>query len=416
MEDGGTLTIARPGKPLPNRIKLTVVTGPDRGTTIVAKQGAVIGRARQVDLKLSDPAVSSFHVELRATGDGVEVRDLESHNGTFYEAARIERAVVPIGSTLSVGSSTIRVDHDAATDDASALLGSFGPMRGASPAMQAVFAWLARVGPTDLALLVEGPPGSGKETAARAVHAASRFASGPFVVLDCVAVPRAMQGELLESSTGVLAAAREGTLFLDDVSELDLETQGRLVRALEGAERPRIVASSKRELRGAVNQGRFREDLYVHIAQARVVMPSLDERPEDIATLALHFLQTIPEDTQAVRRIAREAMEELKRREYRGNVRELRAIVERAAMIAEGATITAADLAFERVLSSPHEPAGELEMFKSAKRSIVDEFERRYLEALLARAGDNLSRASVVSGVERHHLRELMRKHGLRKS
>jgi len=413
MEDGGTLTIARPGKPLPHRIKLTVTAGPDAGASVVARQGAVVGRAKQVDLRLADPSVSSFHVELRATADGVDVHDLESRNGTFFEGARLSRAVVPIGSVLTLGGSTLRVDHDVATDEASAALGSFGPMRGASPAIQAVFAWLARVAPTELALLVEGPAGSGKETVARAVHAASKHASGPFVALDCVGLPREIAEAAFESNESVFSAAKDGTLFLDDVGKLDLDVQSRLLRALEGGPRARVIASSRGELRAAVNAGRFREELYLRIAQARVVLPPLAERPEDVATLALHFLQSLPEDAQAVRRLSREAMDELKRREWRGDVRELRAVVERAAMISKGPTIGTGDLAFERVLSAPREP--EIGAYREAKRSVLDDFERKYLEALLARVGDNLSRASIVSGVERHHLRDLLRKHGLRK-
>ncbi len=417
MHEGDTLTLAqRAARLAPRRIKVTVVAGPDVGGS-VAGEVAVVGRARQADLRLTDPSVSSFHAELRATGDGVSVHDLESRNGTSFEGARLERAVVPLGAVLTLGSTAIRVEHeDAAGDAPRTMLASFGPMLGASSAMQALFAWLARLASTDLALLIEGPPGSGKETAARAVHAASRVAEGPFVVLDCVAMPIAMQDELFEGDNGVLAAAQGGTLFLDDVSELDLAAQGRLERALERTPRPRVIAASKGALRAAVNQGRFREDLYVRIAQARAAIPALAERPEDVSMLALHFVQALPQEVHAARRIAPEAMEELARREYRGDVRELRAVVERAAMIATGATITAADLAFERVLSTRHDKAGggEVEAFKEAKRSVVDDFERRYLEALLRRVGDNLSRASIVSGVERHHLRELLRKHGLR--
>jgi len=407
MHEGDTLTLARPGRIVPHRLKLTVVAGPDRGATIVAKV-AVVGRAPQVDLKLSDPSVSSFHVELRVEENGVSVRDLESRNGTSYEGARIERAIVPLGSQLTIGGTTIRVEQETSEGEASATLATFGPLLGGSSAMQAAFAWLARIAKTDAALLIEGPPGSGKEAAARAVHAEGRFASGPFVVVDCVAIPAI---EIFDES---IAAAAGGTLFVDDPGELDLAMQARLLRALERPPTGRVISASKRELRAAVNQGRFREELYLRLAQARAVMPSLDERREDIPVLAMSFVASLPKDARAARRIAPEAMEELARREYRGNVRELRAVVERAAMLASGTSITTADLAFEHVLASRAEKG--VEAFKDAKRTVVDDFERRYLEELLARVGDNISRASILSGVDRHHLRDLLKKHGLRKS
>jgi DNA-binding NtrC family response regulator len=409
-----TLTIARPGKIVPHRLKLLVVAGPNAGASFVGKV-AVVGRAPQVDLRLSDPSVSSFHVELRAETSGIAVRDLESHNGTSYEGARVERAVVPVGATLVLGGTTIRVEQETAEVDAGAMQSTFGPLIGASSAMQAVFAWLARVAKTDVSLLVEGPAGSGKEAAARAVHDESRVAGGPFVVLDCVAVPPA--AEIFDAKDGgIFEAASGGTLFLDDVGELDAAMQVRLLRALESdGPKPRVIAASRRELRREVNQSRFREELYLRIAQARAVLPPLEDRREDIPALAMSFVARIPESTKAARRIGPEAMEELSRREYRGNVRELRAVVERAAMIAAGTSMTTADLAFEHVLAT-HAEKGDVETFKDAKRTVVDEFERHYLEELVARVGDNLSQASILSGVDRHHLRDLLRKHGLRKS
>ncbi len=409
-----TLTIARPGKIVPHRLKVVVVAGPNAGASFVGKL-AVVGRAPQVDLRLSDPSVSSFHVELRAETSGIAVRDLESHNGTSYEGARVERAVVPVGATLVLGGTTIRVEQETAEVDAGAMQSTFGPLIGASSAMQAVFAWLARVAKTDVSLLVEGPAGSGKEAAARAVHDESRVAAGPFVVLDCVAVPPA--AEIFDAKEGgIFEAASGGTLFLDDVGELDAAMQVRLLRALESdGPKPRVIAASRRELRREVNQSRFREELYLRIAQARAVLPPLEDRREDIPSLAMSFVARIPESTKAARRIAPEAMEELSRREYRGNVRELRAVVERAAMIAAGNSMTTADLAFEHVLAT-HAEKGDVETFKDAKRTVVDDFERRYLEELVARVGDNLSQASILSGVDRHHLRDLLRKHGLRKS
>jgi DNA-binding NtrC family response regulator len=173
----------------------------------------------------------------------------------------------------------------------------------------------------------------------------------------------------------------------------------------------------------------FREDLYYRLAQTRVTLPALAERPEDIPLLVQHFLARIAPGVEAARTISEDALRELQKKAYPGNVRELLHTVERAAMLANGPTIQPSDLAFERILNgersraaslygtlraSPMMEGDELPLFKEAKRTLVDEFERDYLEQLITRVGRNLSRASVLAGVERHHLRELLKKHGLR--
>jgi DNA-binding NtrC family response regulator len=395
----------------------------------------LVGRASGVGLRLTDIAVSSFHVELAAASDGVVVKDLSSHNGTYYAGARIERAVVPSGAVLEVGASTLEVELETELATPEAELAAFGPLRGASHAMQAVFAVLSRVAKTELSMLLEGGPGTGKALAARAVHEASRRADKPFVTLECATIPSGLGESMLlgrdhadgARTPGVFEAADGGTLLLEDVGRLSPELQTLLLRALETRDvgtrtprpvRVRVLASTRKDLRELVNASAFLEELYLRLAQARVVLPSLAERPDDVAVLTYHFLQSMPSDAECARTIAREALDELKRRDYRGNVRELRHTVERAAMVARGHTITSGDLAFERILSAERERAtegdsAELMPFKEAKRTLVDDFERDYLSALLLRAGDNLSRASALSGVERHHLRNLLRKHAL---
>jgi DNA-binding NtrC family response regulator len=218
--------------------------------------------------------------------------------------------------------------------------------------------------------------------------------------------------------------------------------QPKLLRVLERREvvrvgsrevRPvsiRVVSATWRDLRAMVNAQRFREDLYYRLAQARVSIPPLHERPDDVAMLVSHFLKGRPADTPGARGIAAEALEELCRRDYPGNVRELKSVVERAAATAEGPVITVADLAFERMLlgecrrvdaqqASPvarasHETDDEtLAPYKEAKRSVTDEFERKYLERLLERSGRNVTRAAQLAGLQRHSLRDLFRKHRL---
>jgi DNA-binding NtrC family response regulator len=391
---------------------------------------------------LTDVAVSSFHVELTARPDGLLVRDLSSHNGTFFAGARIASAIVPPESVLELGSSTLEVKFEAGLAPPEDELASFGPVRCASSAMRTLCARLARIAPTELSILVEGPAGTGKELVARAIHDVSPRAKGPFVVLDCATTPPELAESVLfgreregagaeERSPGVFEAADGGTLLLVEPGGLPPEVQPRLLRVLETREIPgpsptqtsrpvrvRVLASTRRDLREKVNAAAFREDLYLRLAQARVVLPALDVRTEDISPLTQHFLQSLPPEVEGARTISPDAVEELKRREYPGNVRELRNTVERASLLAKGPTITTGDLAFERLLSVERERStgadpADLEPFKDAKRTLVDEFERDYLKALLLRTGDNLSRASSISGVERHHLRNLFRKHAL---
>ena len=440
-------------------VHVSVLAGPDAGQDhVFAMHRAIVGRSAGCDFRLSDQTVSSFHVEICAAEErgGILVNDLSSRNGTLYAGARLDKAVVPSGATLEVGSTILRVELDAAFTTEVADLPAFGELRGRNVTMRELFSTLARLARTDLSILVEGQTGTGKELAARAVHDASNYAQGPFVVLDCTAIPNTLAESVLfghergaftgasERRVGVFEAAEGGTIFLDEVGELPLELQPKLLRVLERREvvrvgsttpRPvqvRVISATWRDLRTMINQGKFREDLYYRLAQARTVIPPMRERPEDIPLLVYHFLQRLPAG-QGARQISPEALAELQRREYAGNVRELKSTVERAAMMAEGAVITNADLAFERMLSGERarapSPASAppaqgpasvpnandpIAPFKEAKRTLIDEFEKDYLSRLLQRTGNNLSRAAALAGIERHYLRDLFRKHGLR--
>jgi len=154
-----------------------------------------------------------------------------------------------------------------------------------------------------------------------------------------------------------------------------------------------------------------------------VRIPPLSERHEDVKPLVQHFLSKLPWDVKAARAIEPDALDAIAARTFAGNVRELRAVVERAAMVAEGAAITTEDLAFERMLAGERSRGaaaavaavdGPLEPFKEAKRTLIDEFEKAYLARLLARAGTNVSRAASLAGIERQSLRDLLKRHGLR--
>ena len=439
-----------PMPPPAHAVRIEVVKGPDAGATArVARRVSTLGRSPAADFRLSDATVSSFHVEIGAVQGGLSVRDLESANGTIYAGARIERCIVPSGSMLNLGHSVVRIDADVPFAADVHELPTFGGLHGGSVAMRELFSILARLAPTELSVLIEGPTGTGKELVARALHDKGRSAQGPFVVLDCTAIPASLAESTLfghekgaftgatDRRVGVFEAAEGGTVFLDEVGELPLDLQPKLLRVLErrevvrvGSNKPkpiqvRVIGATWRDPRAMINQGTFREDLYYRLAQARVSIPPLREHLDDVPILVQHFLRRLPTDAPGARAISPDALEDLKRRDWPGNVRELRSTVERAAATAASDVITPTDLAFERMLAGHHTaprvdagatipPDAPLTPFKEAKRTLIDEFERDYLARLLSRTGNNLSRAAAVAGVERHHLRDLLRKHGLR--
>ncbi len=441
MSELSTRTIVRTRKAAAS-MRIVVTSGPSAGASATGHK-IVVGRSRVADVILEDFTVSEFHVEISAFEDGIEVRDLDSHNGTYCGDIRVVRGFVPIGTMLHVGESTLRIDRVAGPEVAAPVRDSFGGLLGTSVAMRNIFATLARLAPTELAAFVEGPTGSGKELVARALHDASPRASGPFVVLDCAALPPLLAESVLfghergaftgavEAREGVFEAAHGGTVFLDEVGELPLELQPRLLRVLEqrqvtrvGANRPRdvsvrVVSATWRDLRRMVNQGQFRDDLYFRLAQVRVVLPSLSERPEDIEPLALHFLRRMPPTANCARSISREAIAELRQRDFPGNVRELKNVIDRASYMAEGDVIRPSDIAFERILERAREvPASDIEVpeFKGAKRTAVDDFERDYLARLMKKTNGNISMAAGLAGIERHYLRSLLKRHGLHNS
>jgi DNA-binding NtrC family response regulator len=409
-------------------LELVVVDGPDRGSKVTVKGTVIVGTHSSVDLVLTDRAVSRRHVELKPSGDCLWLRDLESTNGTFLKETRVREALLEAGSGFELGRTKIEV-HSTTTRSRVPLSrrSKFGGLVGESPAMRRLFALLERVSPTDVTVLVEGETGTGKELAARAIHECGPRTQGPFVVVDCSAVsPNLIEAELFghtkgaytgaeRERSGAFETADSGTVFLDEVGELPLELQPKLLRVLQEREvrrlgeqliRPvdvRVVAATNRNLADEVAQGKFREDLYYRLAVFRVTMPALRQRTEDIPLLVKHFLR----DRPGVQ-ISDETIRKLQRAPWPGNVRELNNAVERALL-----------LSFEEL-----EPLGTAlkggasvdasRPFKEVKGELIDDFEQQYLQKLLDRTGGNISQAAREAGIDRKHLERLVKKHNLR--
>jgi DNA-binding NtrC family response regulator len=299
---------------------------------------------------------------------------------------------------------------------------------GQSVAMRQVFERLARLATSDISVLITGESGTGKELAAQAIHEASPRRNGPLRIVDCGAISQGLiESELFghvkgaftgaeRTREGAFVAASGGTLFLDEIGELPLDLQARLLGGLErrvivpvGSNTPvpvdvRVLAATHRDLRRAVNQGTFREDLFFRLAGAIVVMPPLRERPEDIALYVDDFFEgNMAIDAQALAR--------LQAQPWPGNVRELRNALERAAVLGPD-EVTSNDAASPPLqIAATVDPRAE---YKVAKALLLDQFDRRYLESLLEQHDRNITRAAKAAGLDRVHLLRLLDRAGLR--
>ncbi len=421
--------------------RLNVVKGPDRGLELLIERPRItVGSGADCELTLNDPAVSRRHLELRATEAGYQVRDLGSTNGTTVGDVRIERALITRPATLRLGSTNLRIaPTEQVVEIPLSQRGSFGGLLGQSQAMRQVFAVLERVAPESATVLIEGGSGTGKELAARGIHDASPRATGPYVVVDCGAIPaNLIESELFghergaftgaeQARTGALEEADGGTVFLDELGELPLELQPRLLRFLEQQQvKPlgavqhrqvdvRVVAATNRNLADEVSAGRFREDLFYRLAVVRVELPPLRDRPEDVLLLAHHFAEQLARDARAI--ITDEIRGVLCAHSWPGNARELRNVVERLALMPE----QAAAALRQRVDGDGDRPGGlpgigELAKlpFHQARGRWQDLFERSYLSIQLDRAAGVVSHAAEKSGLPRQTFHRLLRKHGLK--
>lgn len=309
---------------------------------------------------------------------------------------------------------------------------------GNSPAIRSIRQAIAKVAPTASRVLITGPSGAGKEVAARQIHAASREAKGPFVVVNCASIaPDTMEIELFgaegaqnggERRIGVFEQAHGGTLLLDEVSDMPLETQAKILRLLQdqsfvrvgGAARVqvqvRVLATTSRNLQEEVDAGKFRQELFYRLAVVPIEVPPLNARRDDIAELASHFLSQAARQTgRQPGQITPDAMAQLQAYHWPGNVRQLRNTMERMLIMA-GDTDTIGTEAL------PPEITGRLadgnanaaaEMLGMPLRDAREHFEREYLLAQIERFGGNISRTAGFVGMERSALHRKLKSLGL---
>jgi two-component system nitrogen regulation response regulator NtrX len=385
----------------------------------------------------------------------------------FEKPLSRERILVGVQNALTASRLAQRLS------ELNALVETRYEMIGQSPSMQRLFKEIDRVAPTKAGVLITGESGTGKELVSRAIHRLSPRKNGPFVKVNCAAIPRELiESELFGHEKGAFTGAQTkkrgffeqahgGTLFLDEIGDMDLAAQSKLLRALQSGEvcrvgsehvmhvDVRVLAATNKDLGRAVQTGTFREDLFFRLNVFPIRSPSLRERMEDIPALADFFLHAFcRENGLRSRTLDRAAMAALSVRQWPGNVRELKNAVERAAILSSGDVVTIADLpedphtspfdddaqaegdgdgrisSVDRISttdgragatlggpsSSPSEGAARLTL-----REFRDRAERRYLVEVLSGLEWNISRAAVVLGVERTNLHKKIRAYGIKR-
>ena len=417
---------------------LEVTDGPDRGKKLTTRARCLrIGTSPDNEFEVNDGLTSRFHARIEVDPLGHRLIDNDSKNGTLIGDLRVRDAYLTPGCLLVMGGNRLRfqpgtetVEHELSRSN------TFGKIIGGSAAMREIFAILERVAPTDLTVLVEGESGTGKELIADALHQQNTRRDGPLVVFDCSAVAaNLIESELFghvkgaftgatANRAGAFERAAGGTLLLDEIGELPLDLQPKLLRALEDEDATvRIEAAD------------FRQDLYYRLAVIRLILPPLRRRVEDIPLLVAHFVSDLtPAGSEPVQ-VGYDTIVKLQKHRWPGNIRELRNFVERASMLTTGNRLEtkfllpptfgdtrsgekpAADESPVRAMAVTGPAVAEFDdslPFKDAKARLIDTFERAYWSRLLDRTRGNISAAARVAGIHRKSAEYLLKKLNLR--
>jgi DNA-binding NtrC family response regulator len=432
MSDIETQLQQRSGVQVVSTLRVEVVDGPDRGAHAVGADALSVGTAKDNALVVGDFTVSRYHLEASPHPGGILVVDLGSTNGTYIGAVRVERAIVPPGTAITLGGTTIRFDDAVKrTLATSAQVHQHAGMIARSPQLLKLFTDLERMASTPTSVLIVGESGTGKERVAEALHTRSGR-SGPLVTIDCGALTSALLASELfghergaftgadRAHVGAFERARGGTVFLDEIGELPAADQAALLGVLErrrfrrvgGSQEidldARVIAATNRDLRAEVNNGRFRHDLYHRLAVVVLRLPPLRERRDDILPLVEHFARELGATGTLESTFGAETLTRWQRHPWPGNVRELRNAVEAALVVGPNA------FADHTLSSSGPSSDGPLQPYKDARAAIVREFERDYLTRLLADANGNVSQAARAAKMDRSHLIDLLHRHGLK--
>jgi transcriptional regulator with GAF, ATPase, and Fis domain len=394
----------------------------------------LVGKGPACELRLEDPLVSRRHASIELGAHSLRITDLESTNGSFVNGVRVVEALLRGGEVVTFGTTKVRVEVESGgVPEALEGPDRFGRLLGVSPEMRRLHGIFRRLAASDVPIIIEGETGTGKELLAESIHEESARAGRPFVVLDCTTVSASLlESELfghergaftgaVTARKGVFEQADGGTLFIDEIGDLDVALQSKLLRAIERAEirrvggsgwihvRVRVVAATRRDLDRAVQEGRFRDDLFFRLAVGRVEIPPLRRRRGDVPFLARSFWSALGGQPSELPPEVEARLEEYS---WPGNVRELYNAIARQIAIGEmglgrgvpGESPPAAPAAAAPLASDFFEGTLAQDLpFPVARDRLVDEFERRYIERILAKHSGNVARAAAASGIARRY-------------
>ncbi len=433
------------------KCQLIVLDGSSKGKKVDLNRALIrIGKKEDNDLVVDEKTISRNHLEIIQTEDSYLLKDLNSTNGTYINDIRVKEAYLSPGDIIRIGTINIEfIAFDEKVQIEPSTKQEFGLLIGRSRKMRQIFSILEKISPTNATVIIEGETGTGKEVVARAIHQNSSRKTKPLIVFDCSAVAQnliesELFGHVKGSFTGAVATrkgafeeANGGTIFLDEIGELTLDLQPKLLRALEQREIKkigsnestsidvRVICATNRNLKKEVSENRFREDLYYRLSVVKIHIPPLRERPDDISLLIEKFLASSkfnlnPDGSLKVTRVEDDALKMLTRYQWPGNVRELANILERIAPLVDGNAITGQHVSytFQEMERDDEEATERMSVdmglpFKEAKQKIVEQFEKDYLSSLLRRNHYNISKTAREAGVDRKHIRNLLKKYGI---
>lgn len=436
----------QPTKLLLPKSKMVLLEATGGSRDFVVDKGTIsIGTAERADVRVTDETVSRNHAEIVKMKEGYLIRDLGSTNGTFVGGLKVKEAFLTANSIIKIGKTRIKfTPQDEELEIYPSKKSRFGELFGRSLEMRKIFGILEKISPTNVTMVISGETGTGKELVAKAIHQHSRRVRNPFIVFDCGAVAENLieselfgheRGSFTGATTtrqGAFELADNGTIFLDEIGELSLDLQPKLLRALEtgevkrvGADRPkkvdvRVVAATNRNLKEEVKKGRFREDLFYRISVVQLHLPPLRKRLDDIPLLIRHFFDAVIKETSGAKNvtgITPDAIRLLQEYQWPGNVRELKNAIDRGFSFCEGEEIDVLNLPDyiqERSIVTQAHPAMDGALpFKEAKEKWIESFEKDYLVECLRKNNMNISKAAKQAGIDRKSVQRLLKKYGL---